>query len=199
MHSAVRKRESGPQARLFAPPRAKKPRNMANTANYSYLRSEQRLTMKHTVLALLLVLALLPGGAAAQNIALGERVPEIKNTVWLDGHRAAPAAMTYIEFYHSESEISAAMLERLCRLCDDPECDLRLIIVTKEPVERIAPLLRPCLAPRIAVALDTSGRGFAAFGVSYLPFGVLVDAKKRALWMGNTLQMNKQLLLKITK
>ena len=181
MHSAVRKRESGPQARLFAPPRAKKPRNMANTANYSYLRSEQRLTMKHTVLALLLVLALLPGGAAAQNIALGERVPEIKNTVWLDGHRAAPAAMTYIEFYHSASG------------------DLRLIIVTKEPVERIAPLLRPCLAPRIAVALDTSGRGFAAFGVSYLPFGVLVDAKKRALWMGNTLQMNKQLLLKITK
>ena len=79
---------------------------------------------------------------------------------------------------------------------------LRLVGANTDAVgfrRSIEPLLRPCLAPRIAVALDTSGRGFAAFGVSYLPFGVLVDAKKRALWMGNTLQMNKQLLLKITK
>lgn len=155
--------------------------------------------MKHTVIALLLVLALLPGGTAAQNLALGERVPEMKHTVWLDDHHAAPAAMTYIEFYHSANEISAITLERLRELCDDPECDLRLIVVTKEPVARIAPLLRPYLSPRIAVALDTAGRGFELFGVSYLPFGVLVDAKKRTLWMGNTLQMNKQLLHKITQ
>lgn len=155
--------------------------------------------MKHTVIALLLVLALLPGGTAAQNLALGERVPEMKHTVWLDGHRAEPSAATYIEFYHSANEMSDAALERLCRLCDDAECDLRLIVVTKEPVARIAPLLRPYLSPRIAVALDTAGRGFELFGVSYLPFGVLVDAKKRTLWMGNTLQMNKQLLHKITQ
>lgn len=155
--------------------------------------------MKHTVLALLLVMAVSLGEAAAQNIALGERVPEIKHTVWLDGHRAEPSAATYIEFYHSANEMSDAALERLCRLCDDAECDLRLIVVTKEPVARIAPLLRPYLSPRIAVALDTAGRGFELFGVSYLPFGVLVDAKKRTLWMGNTLQMNKQLLHKITQ
>lgn len=155
--------------------------------------------MKHTVLALLLVMAVSLGEAAAQNIALGERVPEMKHTVWLDGHRAEPSAATYIEFYHSANEISAVTLERLRKLCDDPECDLRLIVVTKEPVARIAPLLRPYLSPRIAVALDTAGRGFELFGVSYLPFGVLVDAKKRTLWMGNTLQMNKQLLHKITQ
>lgn len=155
--------------------------------------------MKHTVLALLLVMAVSLGEAAAQNIALGERVPEMKHTVWLDGHRAEPSAATYIEFYHSANEMSDAALERLCRLCNDAECDLRLIVVTKEPVARIAPLLRPYLSPRIAVALDTAGRGFELFGVSYLPFGVLVDAKKRTLWMGNTLQMNKQLLHKITQ
>lgn len=154
--------------------------------------------MKHTVIALLLVLALLPGGTAAQNLALGERVPEMKHTVWLDDHHAAPAAMTYIEFYHSANEISAVTLERLRKLCDDPECDLRLIVVTKEPVARIAPLLRPLLSPHVAVALDQGGRGFAAFGVSYLPFGVLVDARKRTLWMGNSLQMNKQLFHQIT-
>ena len=103
--------------------------------------------MKHTVLALLLVMAVSLGEAAAQNIALGERVPEIKHTVWLDGHRAEPSAATYIEFYHSANEMSDAALERLCRLCDDAECDLRLIVVTKEPVEKVAPLLRPLGCP----------------------------------------------------
>ena len=72
--------------------------------------------MKHTVLALLLVMAVSLGEAAAQNIALGERVPEIKHTVWLDGHRAEPSAATYIEFYHSANEMSDAALERLCLL-----------------------------------------------------------------------------------
>ena len=108
--------------------------------------------MKHTVLALLLVMAVSLGEAAAQNIALGERVPEIKHTVWLDGHRA----------------------------------------------EKVAPRLRSLLSPHVAVALDQGGRGFAAFGVSYLPFGVLVNARKRTLWMGNSLQMNKQLFHQIT-
>lgn len=154
--------------------------------------------MKHTVLALLLVMAVSLGEAAAQNIALGERVPEMKHTVWLDGHRAEPSAATSIEFYHSANEMSDAALERLCRLCDDAECDLRLIVVTKEPVEKVAPLLRPLLSPHVAVALDQGGRGFAAFGVSYLPFGVLVNARKRTLWMGNSLQMNKQLFHQIT-
>ena len=68
--------------------------------------------MKHTVLALLLVMAVSLGEAAAQNIALGERVPEIKHTVWLDGHRAEPSAATYIEFYHSANEMSGG--GRLC-------------------------------------------------------------------------------------
>ena len=114
--------------------------------------------MKHTVLALLLVMAVSLGEAAAQNIALGERVPEMKHTVWLDGHRAAPSAATYIEFYHSANEMSDAALERLCRLCDDAECDLRLIVVTKEPAEKVAPRLRSLLSPHVAVALDRDGR-----------------------------------------
>ena len=62
----------------------------------------------------------------------------------------------------------------------------------------MAPLLRPLRAPHVAVALDQGGRGFAAFGVSYRPFGVLVNARKRTLWMGNSLQMNKQLFHQIT-
>ena len=38
-------------------------------------------------------------------------------------------------------------------------------------------------------AYDADGRIFDAFGVTYVSFGVLTDAKNRALWMGNTLRI----------
>ena len=37
-------------------------------------------------------------------------------------------------------------------------------------------------------------KGFTAFGVTYVPFGVLTDAKNRAVWMGNSLQFNEKLI-----
>ena len=155
--------------------------------------------MKHAVLLLLFALAAPFCDLGAQNIALGERVPEVKNPVWLDGHQPAQAPTTYIEFYHSSNKTSAASLEQLKKLSDKSGAKLRVIVVAKEPADKVGPLLRPYLSPRMAVALDTSGKGFAAFGVTYVPFGVLIDGKNRALWMGNSLQMNEQLFQKITR
>ena len=42
-------------------------------------------------------------------------------------------------------------------------------------------------------------KSFTAFGVSYLPFGVLTDAKNRTLWMGNSLQINEKLIEQSTR
>ena len=50
------------------------------------------------ILLILLLAALLPFAAAdAQNIALGERVPELKVPAWLDGQKpAATPRLTYV-------------------------------------------------------------------------------------------------------
>lgn len=61
-----------------------------------------------------------------------------------------------------------------------------------------APLLRPYLSERISVGLNAE-KSFTAFGVSYLPFGVLTDAKNRTLWMGNSLQINEKLIEQSTR
>lgn len=155
--------------------------------------------MKHAILLLMLTLAASATDAAAQNIALGERVPEFKNTVWLDDIRPVEAPMTYIEFFHSSNKASDTSLEQLRNLSDKLGTKLRIIIVTKEPAAKVAHLLRPYLSPRMTVAMDSSGRSFAAFGVTYVPFGVLVDARGRALWMGNSQQMNEKLIQNITR
>lgn len=126
--------------------------------------------MKKVLLIWLLAAGFASAGATAQNIALGERVPELKIQTWLDNRQPEPAPTTYIEFFHS----------------------------TKEDPAKIAPLLRPYLSERISVGLNAE-KSFTAFGVSYLPFGVLTDAKNRTLWMGNSLQINEKLIEQSTR
>ena len=46
---------------------------------------------------------------------------------------------------------------------------------------------------------DTGGRIFSAFNVQYVPFGVLVDSRNRALWMGNSLQLTPEIIEKSSK
>lgn len=53
--------------------------------------------MKKVLLTLLLALALPVAAAVAQNIALGERVPEVKVPAWLGGEKpAATPRLTYV-------------------------------------------------------------------------------------------------------
>ncbi len=73
------------------------------------------------------------------------------------------------------------------------------MVVTRENEEKISPLLSPFLSRHISVALDTGGRIFSAFNVQYVPFGVLVDSRNRALWMGNSLQLTPEIIEKSSK
>lgn len=73
------------------------------------------------------------------------------------------------------------------------------MVVAQESEEKVAAILRPYVSQRIGVGFDASGRSFANFGVAYLPFGVLTDAKNRALWMGNSLQLTPAFIEKIAE
>lgn len=154
--------------------------------------------MKKVLIILLLAACLAPAAAAAQNIALGERVPELKAADWLDERQPAAAPMTYIEFFHSSNPACKTSLERLKELTGKLGTKLRVIIVTKEEPGKIAPLLRPYLSKQITAALNAE-KGFEAFGVTYVPFGVLIDARNRALWLGNSLQLNEKLIEQSTR
>ena len=149
--------------------------------------------MKKVLLIWLLAAGFASAGATAQNIALGERAPELKIQAWLDDRQPAPAPMTYIEFFHSTNPACKTSLERLKELTGKLGTKLRVIVVTKEDAAKIAPQLRPYLSERISAGLN------AEKGFSYLPFGVLTDAKNRVLWMGNSLQINEKLIEQSTR
>lgn len=155
--------------------------------------------MKKTVVLILLALLIPFADAAAQKIILGERVPELKVGAWLAGQLPKAATMTYVEFFHSSNPSCIASLDKLKEYTNKYGTKLRVVVLTQEAEEKVSALLKPYLSKQISVGFDTDGRIFTAFGVNYVPFGVLLDAKNRSLWMGNTLQLTPRILEQSTK
>lgn len=149
--------------------------------------------MKKALLILSFALASAIGSVTAQNVVLGDRVPDLKVSKWLDDRQPAAAQATYIEFFHSSNPACVTSLDKLKKLTGKLGTKLRVIVVTKEDPAKITSLLKPYLSQQIGVALGAE-KGFTAFGVTYVPFGVLTDAKNRAVWMGNSLQFNEKLI-----
>lgn len=150
--------------------------------------------MKRATLFFLLAFLWAAAPAAGQTIALGERAPELKVQAWLAEQRPADAPLTYIEFFHSSNKVSLSSIERLAELSARMGTGLRIVILAHEPQSRIGPLLAPYLSPQIGVGLDPTGKLFAAYGVNYVPFGVLLGPRNRVRWMGNTLQLTPEII-----
>lgn len=142
------------------------------------------------------LLALSAAAAPAQTVALGERVPDLKIQTWLGGQQPAEALLTYIEFFQPSSAASLASLENLQALSRKLGTKLHVIVVSREKEPATLTLLTPYVSEAMSMGIDPAGRAFTAFGIRYVPAGVLVDAKKKALWMGNSSQVNEQLLRK---
>ncbi len=146
------------------------------------------------ILTILCCLAL--GRIAAQDIVIGERVPEIKPTEWL-GQRpdASDRRPTLIVFFHTESDPCADMLPHLDSLGRSIR-QMKILVMAMEPKERIAPSLARYLGDRFFAAVDSTGKTFASYGIKYVPFCVLVDSRGRALWIGNPVLATEETLRK---
>lgn len=142
------------------------------------------------------LLALLGTAAQAQTVALGQKVPEVKPAVWLEGRQPAAAQLTYIEFFQPTNSACIASLDNLQALSRKLGTKLHIAVVSREKDDETVALLTSYVSEAMSVGLDPSGRIFTAFGIAYLPSGVLVDARNRALWMGNSRQVDEQLIRK---
>ena len=96
--------------------------------------AKNKSALMKKVLLILLFAALLPFAAAdAQNIALGERVPELKVPAWLDGQKpAATPRLTYVEFFQSSNAACITSLKQLRAMTDKLGTKLRVVVITQE-------------------------------------------------------------------
>ena len=154
--------------------------------------------MKRVLLLLTVVFCSL-GASHAQNIVIGERAPELKSVTWLASRNPAAADLSYLVFFHSSNKGCTASLDALRDLSNKLGSKLRIIIITQEDSDKIAPILTPYISERIGVALDHDKKVFGSFGVDFVPFSVLIDAKNRVLWMGNPQSMTSSFIQKIVQ
>lgn len=135
----------------------------------------------------------------AQNVVIGNRVPELKVSTWLADRQPAHAPLTFIEFHHPSDQNSRASLDHLRELTGKMDAKLHVIVVSADASDATVARLTGYLSPRMSVGIDDGNRSFTAFGVRYVPFGVLVDARNRALWMGKAQQLTPAFIDKITR
>ena len=154
--------------------------------------------MKRVLLLLTVVFCTL-GASHAQNIVIGERAPELKSVTWLASRNPAAADLSYRDFFHSAYIGCTAARDALRDLSNKLGAKQRIIIITQEDSEKIAPILTPYISERIGVALDHDKKVFGSFGVDFVPFSVLIDAKNRVLWMGNPQSMTSSFIQKIVQ
>ena len=130
----------------------------------------------------------------AQNAALGERVSEVKTETWLGGVRPMTAPLTVIAFFAASNPACVKSLEQLYALTEKSGERLRVILVTRDDDAKISPVVTPYLSPRFTVAFDTDGKIFKNFGVNYVPFSLLTDARNRVLGQGNSLHLTDKIV-----
>ncbi len=145
--------------------------------------------------AFVLVAALVFTAAAAQVPVIGEKVPDFKVKEWLSMHRPVPAPgrMMLVEFFHPSNAGSVGRLSELDRLAKQYPAGLTVAVITKEDSPEVRRMLREA-SSRYHAGIDDAGRTFAAFGVQYVPYAVLIDPKGRLLWMGNSTAMDDSII-----
>lgn len=145
--------------------------------------------MKRFLLMLLTVWGFLGIHTAvqAQNLVIGSRVSEVKASEYLQGAPTKDRPLL-IEFFYSASEPCRNRLAELNKLAGNYVGRIDVLVLANEDRERIIPLLQG-EDYAFAVALDDAGKTFHAYGVRFVPFSVLLDAKGRVLWFGHSARL----------
>lgn len=133
----------------------------------------------------------------AENIVIGDKLPDMHIKAWLMDMQPEHADFTCILFYHSESELCKKSLKQIKRLLNTNAPHLNMVIITKEDYNTAGVALTEHLANNIGVAFDERGRTFRYFGVNFIPFCVICNNKHRAVWCGNGITLDQVIIDRI--
>ena len=138
------------------------------------------------------------GEGMCQNIIIGDKLPsDIRSRRWLMDMHPEASEYSCILFYHSESELCQQTLQKIKPLIEKYDPQLSLVIITKEEYDKAGVTLTEHLDDRIGVAFDDGGRIFKRLGVSFIPFCIICDRKRHALWCGNGAMLTEEVINKI--
>ena len=147
--------------------------------------------------AILLFVLTLTCSVSAQNVIIDERLPDLNLRKWLMDFQPEPTEYTCYLFYHSESEQCKRALNIIKPLIDDTDSRMGLVIITKEEYEDAGVTLTGHLDDNVCVAFDINGRAYRSVGVDFIPFCIICNKKRQAMWCGNGATLTQTIMNKI--
>ena len=145
---------------------------------------QRQLFMKKLILILVFIGISIPLAMKAQDIALGERMPKFLGLNWLNNQIPSKTPYYYMEFFSTQNPHSIAFLERLNQLKSKFGSQISIILVASEPEEVIRPYIEPYLGNNFAIILDHDKMIHSKLKIHFVPFGMLLNARHRIVWMG---------------
>ena len=151
-----------------------------------------------TLLTIFTAMLLWVGSADAQNIRLGEKIPDI-HVISDMGEKLEllDTECVCLLFVYAESQpsVNAVTTFRSTAeaLCDDISF---VLLFGREPSP--LSLERFQLTENTIIAIDNDKRTFHNFGIDYVPFVVIYEKhRNRALWFGSTQQLDQEIIEQI--
>lgn len=144
--------------------------------------------MKRILLLAVLMFVPVVASRAQQRLVIGERAPELRVDRWPDGGAPAGGAML-VDFFASTNPQCVANLDRLDRINERYGDRLQVILITREDAATTG---AHTAGRAFRVGEDTAGRAFEAFGVRFVPFAALIDARGRLVWTGNVASLSNE-------
>lgn len=136
------------------------------------------------------------GKTNAQNIRLGEKIPEISvESVLGDQLRMIKQEYTCLIFMHSKCEPCTKALPDFHKIASPLGDKLAVVLLTNESRDMEDHLQREFGSYVTSIAFDRNKHTYRAFGINFVPFGVIYNTKSRRIeWFGSIQQLdNKQL------
>ena len=152
--------------------------------------------MRHilTILALVWVVAV---EADAQNIRLGDRLPDIPLSNELDVAYKDYVCLTFI---NTESTPCLTAIENIVGIVKEHTPNMELVFVCNQSPgceQDIAHLTEDI---KHTMAYDSEGRIFKALGIEYVPYMVIYSTKRnRVEWFGSMRQLSESTIKQIIK
>lgn len=135
--------------------------------------------------------------AAAQLVEVGSHAPRIRNVEWIsDRPEFVDERFLMVEFFHSAAEDSRSHIEPCNALARDYRKQMDVVVLTREPAEQVAGMLLHEYQ-YFYVASDESGQTYRAFGVSHVPYAVIVNPKGIIVWAGNPIKLTTTTIEKL--
>lgn len=144
-----------------------------------------------SIITIMATLLLLCSGVSAQNIRLGEKIPDISvESVLGEELRLIEQEYTCLIFMHSKCEPCIKALPEFHKIAAPLADNMAVVLLTNESRDMEQHLQQAFGAYVTSIAFDRNKHTYRAFGINFVPFGVIYHTKSHRIeWFGSIQQL----------